>query len=137
LRCFSLVALFVTAALQAAPGLQVRIMLERVDHSVVLVCPSHEFHSGDHIRLRVTVSQPMSVYVRNKTELDFCIDPAALRASHPGEIILGPMRLYGGEVDLGLITFDDSAGIEHIYIVAASRPDEPPTLIEMALRHAQ
>lgn len=136
MRCASFIALWIAAQVQAAaPALQVRIMLERLDHSLVVVSPIHEFHSGDRIHLRVTVSEPANVYVLSKTEADFSIDPAALRTG-TRHIIFGPVRLNAGESDLDAITFDESPGIEKLAVVAASRPDEPPTVIEMALRHA-
>jgi hypothetical protein len=51
-------------------------------------------------------------------------------------VILGPVRLNAGETDLAAITFDESAGIEKLLVVAASHPNDPPTVIEMDLRHA-
>lgn len=145
MRCVSIVALLMAEALHAAPALQVRIMLERVDHSLVTVSPRHEFHSGDRIHLRVSLSEPADVYVLNKTRADFSIDPAALRAARTGDvetisglphIVFGPVRLTAGETDLAAVSFDESAGIEKLLVVAASRPSEPPTVIEMDLRHA-
>jgi hypothetical protein len=136
LRCANIIGLLLaTAAMQAAPSVQVRILLERVDHSLVVVSPRHEFHSGDRIHLRVTLSEASDVYVLSKTEADFSIDPVALRAGTP-HLVLGRVHLKAGESDLDTITFDQTPGIETLAIVAASRPDDQPTVIEMSLRHA-
>ena len=120
---------------QAAPNMQVQILLERVDHSQVVVSPLHEFHAGDRIHLRVAVSEAADVYVLSKTEADFSIDPVALEAGTP-RIVLGPVHLNAGVSDLDTITFDATPGIERLAIVAG-RSHEQPTVIEMALRHTQ
>jgi hypothetical protein len=127
--------LSIAASLHAAPALQVRIMLERVDHSLVVVSPLHEFHSGDRIHLRVAVSAPTDVYVLSKTEPDFSIGPAAFQAGTP-QMIFGPVHLNKGESDLDPIAFDQSPGIENLYVVAASRPADHPTVVQISLRHA-
>jgi len=135
LRCASLIALLIASQAHAAPALQVRIMLERVDHSLVAVSPLHEFHSGDRIHLRIAVSQPADIYVLSRTEADFSIDPIAFGTGTP-HLIAGPVHVRPGETDLDTITFDEPAGIEKLAVVATSRPGEPPTVIELVLRHA-
>ncbi len=152
--CVLLAAGFLRA--QTPDGFHCRILFERVDHSLVAVPSLHEFHSGDRIWLRVGLSAPAYIYVLNKTEADFMLEPSALhpKGSWPTSplpdlphLILGPRHLSVGETDLPALTFDDSTGIEKLYVVFVSHPLDRdalvnvgadvnrPAVIRIALRH--